>query len=99
MSTGGYAGAGLGEPDLLDLTTDEAMVLRWQRGREARGLGPFDPFEGEPLRELYEELVDSLCYAREAGRRGLRMRVVERELRALAATVRALARNVERGVP
>lgn len=97
----GYSGAPR-EPDLVDLSTYEAMTLRWQRGRAARGLGPCDPFEGDPLRELYEELIDALCYVREAARQGQTLgRRLERELGWMASTVRARIRirNVSRGVP
>ncbi len=98
MTDPGYSGAPR-EPDLVDLSTDEAMTLRWQRGRAARGLGPCDPFEGDPLRELYEELIDALCYVREAARQGHTLRPLERELFRMASTVRARIRNVSRGVP
>ena len=95
MSITGYAGAPLEEPDLASLSTDEAMALRWRRGRAARGLGPLDPFEGDPLRELYEELIDALCYVREAQRQGRVLRPIERELRSMASSVRTLLLNVE----
>lgn len=94
MSDPGYAGTPR-EPDLASLSTDEAMALRWRRGRAARGLGPLDPFQGDPLRELYEELIDGLCYAREAQRQGHDMRVIYSRLLTLIAAVRARILNVE----
>ncbi len=83
------------EPDLVDLSIDEAMALRWRRGRVDRGLGPLDPFEGDPMRELYEELIDSLCYAREAKRQRRALHPIERTLRQLAVAVRDRIRNIE----
>lgn len=94
MTDPGYSGAPR-EPDLVDLSTDEAMTLRWQRGRAARGLGPLDPFEGDPLRELYEELIDALCYVREAARQGYVLRPIERSLRQMAHAVRERILNIE----
>jgi len=83
------------EPDLVSLSTDEAMALRWKRGRAARGLGPLDPFQGDPLRELLEELIDALSYSGQAQRQGHDMRRTDRVLRRELISVRGKIRNVE----
>jgi hypothetical protein len=39
-----------------------AQQLRWERGMVARGRKPSDPFQGNAMEELYEELIDGLNY-------------------------------------
>ena len=41
---------------------DDLCRQRWQAGRAARGLSDDAPFEGDPLVELAEEIVDALNY-------------------------------------
>lgn len=55
--------------DILDLSVDELLALRWRAGRRARGLDQRAPFrwdrpEAIGLDEL-EELLDAAIYRRE----------------------------------
>jgi hypothetical protein len=52
--------------DVIELSVDEAVALRWERVEEA--------FEGESLRELYASLIDAICCLRETQRQGHRLR-------------------------
>jgi len=40
-----------------------ARRARWVVGRKERGLSPDDPFEGDPIAELGEELLDAANYS------------------------------------
>ena len=46
---------------LTDYTPDQARRLKWNAGREKYG----DSFQGDPLNELYGELIDALNYTKE----------------------------------
>lgn len=39
-----------------------AAILRWIQGRSARDLLTSSIFVGNPVAELYEELIDAICY-------------------------------------
>jgi hypothetical protein len=44
----------------------EALTVKWSVGRQKYGdLNPDEPFVGDPLLELYEELLDAMNYCRE----------------------------------
>lgn len=73
---------------LLEIPLDEALRVKWERGRAERGLTFCAPFQGDPVSELYEELLDAIHYARLAGFERLELR-----LRAEAEEVRAWARQ------
>ena len=47
---------------LHELSIRAAKARRWRTGREVRGLSIGEPFDGVPLHELFEELIDSLNY-------------------------------------
>jgi hypothetical protein len=72
---------------LIDLPTDEARAIKWQRGREKYG----PDFVGDPLEELDAELLDAINYAEEAARRGVKMGLVTSWLEVLRCEVRRLA--------
>ena len=59
-------------PDLslVGLTIDDAKRIKWDRGQERYG----SVFVGDPLGELYDELIDGMNYADEALRQGLMSR-------------------------
>ena len=44
------------------MTFDEARWDRWIAVRQERGLEPDAPFQGDPLAELEEELLDAANY-------------------------------------
>lgn len=50
------------ERPLCEVSLGHARERRWKAGRRARGLVADEPFNGDPLSELYEELVDALNY-------------------------------------
>jgi hypothetical protein len=56
--------------NIESLTIEEACRTRWDKGRITYGTAEF---VGDPLRELYEEQLDSLNYCDELVRRGVRM--------------------------
>jgi hypothetical protein len=56
---------------LHEMDWHEATRWRWRAGRADRGLTDNDPFEGEPLLEAYEELVDAWTYLNLGGEAGL----------------------------
>ncbi len=41
---------------------EEMRRERWKAGREERGLAADAPFEGEPIREMQEEIADAGNY-------------------------------------
>jgi len=52
--------------ELIHLPIEEARAAKWRRGRELHG----PVFEGHPLEELDEELLDAMNYARGSGATG-----------------------------
>ena len=49
------------KPVFMDLPIAEAKRIKWERGRARYGA----TFEGDPIHELYDELIDALNYADE----------------------------------
>ena len=52
-------------PRLWQRDIKSAMRVRWDSGRIGHGRKETDPFIGDPLEEMYEELIDALNYAKE----------------------------------
>ena len=52
---------------LIDLPIAEARAVKWKAGRAAYG---GDSFQGDPLLELHDELLDAMNYTQEATDRG-----------------------------
>jgi len=62
-SSGGADGAT--GTDLWRLGVREACTLRYEQGLREHGRQAHDPFQGDPLEEAYEELIDTLNYLSE----------------------------------
>lgn len=80
---------------LIDLDFDEAAAIKHECGRQkyrAQGEGTF---VGEPLPELFEELLDAVNYAQEAEKQGIALPGVVRDLRDIADRVRRAWRDRE----
>lgn len=71
------------EVKLIDLPTEQARAIKWQRGREKYG----PDFVGDPLEELDGELLDAMNYAEEAERRGYVVGLIPARLKVLRALV------------
>jgi hypothetical protein len=79
---------------LIDIELDRALSLKDHVGRQTyRPEG--GAFIGEPMPELFEELLDAIIYAREARRQGHQLPGVVEELRGLAERVRMAWRAAE----
>lgn len=46
----------------------DLCLERWQAGRDARGLALDEPFDGDPLTEMAEEIIDARNYLEVIGR-------------------------------
>jgi len=68
---------------LIDLSIDEAARLKWEAGRRKHGA----EFVGDPVEELFAELIDGLNYCDEARRQGVDLGEVPQTLRHLAGAV------------
>ena len=49
---------------------DQERRAKWERGRRDRGLDPDAPFEGDPVLEFIEEMLDAGNYLDEIARSG-----------------------------
>ena len=77
----------LGAESLLDLPITRACAEKWHRGRlKFRGA-----FQGNPLEELFSELVDGVNYADQALLEGFDMEHIRETLINLAEDVREMA--------
>lgn len=86
---------------MSDNQFDVARKKKWFAGRIERGLCANDPFEGNPLFELLQELEDTANYLEEAHRQGL---ITDEEARfgidrARESWVWAINRTAEPGSP
>jgi len=68
---------------LIDLTIGEAARLKWEAGQRKHGT----EFVGDPVEELFAELIDGLNYCDEARRQGVDLGEVPQALRHLADVV------------
>ena len=50
---------------LWHMTVEEALVGRWKLGKKEYRSDPDQPFQGDPVAELYEEMLDAKNYADE----------------------------------
>jgi hypothetical protein len=71
---------------LIELPLIRACIEKWEAGRALHG----DEFEGNPLAELFEELVDGIHYAEQAELEGLNMAAVRDKLIAIALEVQGI---------
>jgi hypothetical protein len=77
--------------DLIELSIDEARRLKYEVGRqEHRAKRGGDEFVGDPLKELFDELLDAMNYVDECERRGLLLSSMGSHLRGLAERVQAI---------
>ena len=77
------------EIKLIDLPVTRACIVKWNRGKATHG----EKFEGDPLEELFGELIDGLNYADQAELEGFDMGEIRCSLWNLAHDVQALAEN------
>jgi hypothetical protein len=68
---------------LIDLSIEEAAREKWEAGRREHGA----EFVGDPVEELFAELIDGLNYCDEARRQGVDLGEVPQTLRQLAGAV------------
>lgn len=78
-----------GEPGLhvIELPLVRGCIERWNRGRKRYG---GDGFDGDPLLELYEELIDGINYCDQAEMHGHRLGEVRAVLMEAAERVKAV---------
>ncbi len=72
---------------LIEMPIRKAMRLKWDAGRLVYGGAGFI---GDPVEELYAELIDALNYCDEAQRQGHDLVSVRRQLQAMAVDVQAI---------
>lgn len=72
-------------PPTINFPVVRACAMRWAKGRETRGLA----FEGDPIEELYEELIDAINYCDEAEVQGTSFAEEREMLWTIANKVRA----------
>lgn len=80
------------QPPLFRLRIAEAKRVKWEAGRRAYG---GDAFVGDPMAELYAELIDGLNYCDEARRQGIELGAIPDVLRDLTEDLRAMLRTPE----
>ena len=79
----------MAQEKLIDLPITRACIEKWNAGRAAHGA----EFEGDPLEELFGELIDAINYADQAELEGFDVGQVRAELFNCATEVQELARN------
>jgi hypothetical protein len=67
-----------------------AQEVKWQRGRAQYG---GEGFQGDPLEELFLEMLDALNYCEECMSRGMDLAGAYRDIRRTARRVRRLMRQ------
>lgn len=77
-------------PPLVAVTVVEAQRQKWQEGRCVYG---GYSFQGDPVDELYAELIDGQNFCEEAERQGVHLAGVPDMLFAAAVAVRAILRE------
>jgi hypothetical protein len=71
------------------------MKMKYEKGRETYRLSEEDPFVGNPLVEIHDELLDLLNYCREA--RSRRM-VLAKQLKPWESDIRKMVTAVRRWI-
>lgn len=82
----------------LNLPIDEALIAKWESGRKHYRDGDDGGFVGDPVEELFQELLDSIQYTREIERRGTYLHNFEKTFRDLAEQLQWLALNTGHSV-
>jgi len=77
-------------PDkLIELPIMQACFVKWEAGRKKHG----PVFVGDPVEELFGELIDGLNYVEEAEAQGHRMGTIWQRLMEMAAEVQNVHRS------
>lgn len=79
-----------GPCNLAALPLRVAQEVKWQRGRAQYG---GEGFVGDPLEELFLEMLDALNYCEECMSRGMDLAGAYRDIRRIARRVRRLMRQ------
>lgn len=81
---------------LIELPIMEALLLKSEKGRLAKGRRIDQPFDGDPLLELFEECLDAMNYCKEAILQGIDLGHRRQDFMSIAIEVQRLFRDRER---
>ncbi len=77
----------------IDLPIKEALQQKFERGKTKHRIAGSMEFAGDPLEELFEEMLDSIHYCDEALKRGIDLEHRRRQFVSTALELQTIHRN------
>lgn len=88
----------MSKPRYIDMDFDEALTAKWESGRRFHRKNDESEFVGDPVEELFQELLDATSYVNKIEASGPRLQGFRTVLRNMALEIQSRKAELTRRI-